>query len=107
MNPYQYMRHLAVGPFTLAMYLLFAWGFLVYNSLEEGIRKKLWYFGYGVPFAILDILYNITIGSFIFWELPKELMFTCRITRLKDEGNTLAATFCKMLEIYDEGHCQC
>lgn len=109
MNPYMYMRHLLVGPLTLLMYIWFAFGMTVYNYYQGHSFQKVWYYAFGVPFAIADILYNLTVGSFIFWEKPRldELMFTCRITRLMKEGNPLATTFCRMLDVYDEGHCKC
>lgn len=51
-------------------------------------------------FILMDVVYNIIIGTIIFLEPPKEWLFTARVSRLNDlrtwRGN-LARFFCRHL----------
>ncbi len=62
-------------------------------------------------FAIEDVLFNWTVGTILFLEIPKETLFTTRVSRLND-GNgwrgKLAKYFCReFLDPFDPAghHC--
>lgn len=64
----------------------------------------------GLPFLIADIAFNLIFGSFIFWERPKEWLFTTRLSRWKEadrttEGYRLANELCYQLSKIDPNHC--
>jgi len=99
------MRHLLVAPITLVLYILFAIGFTVYHKLEGHPLQPVWRGAYGAPFAVLNFFYNLTVGSFIWWELPREAAFTMRLKRKKEEGRGLAFHLCHYVNIYDPEHC--
>lgn len=67
-----------------------------------------WYAAFpllGVPFLVLDVLYNWIVGT-IFWrELPREWTYTQRLSRLKERGEPEAYRQCQILNRYDPGHC--
>lgn len=62
-------------------------------------------------FMLVDVLFNIVIGTVIFLELPRELLFTSRVSRLNDRGGWrggLAKWFCReLLDPFDPSgrHC--
>ena len=65
---------------------------------------------FAVVGIIFDVVFNFTIGTFIYWELPKEWLFTSRCHRHKlgDPGSKrckLAHWVCKQLNQIDPGHC--
>lgn len=80
----------------------------------ESILKDIKFLNYGLkPFfivaLIMDVLFNLIIGTFYFREIPRELLFTDRCKRhIKGSGVQLRrATFvCSyLLNPFDEGHC--
>ncbi len=61
---------------------------------------------------VIDVIYNVTAGTVIFIDLPKELLFTSRLQRYKNEMGgwryIVATWFCqKLLNPYDPSgkHC--
>jgi hypothetical protein len=58
---------------------------------------------------VLDVVYNIIIGSYKFKNLPREFTFTARLIRYKagEDGwrKEQAISLCKDLNEYSEGHC--
>jgi hypothetical protein len=70
-------------------------------------------FGYPWVFIFLglDVLYNIVIGTVIFWEFPREWLFTARVSRLndrKDWKGKLAKFLCKeLLDPFDPDGSHC
>lgn len=64
-------------------------------------------------FVVADILFNIFIGTFLFWEWPRQLLFTDRLEDHKygaapnstPESQKIGVKYCKLLGIYDPGHC--
>lgn len=84
--------------------------------MEKGTELTLFWKIHLVPMAlfavILDITFNLTLGSIMFLELPRELLFTSRCRRWKETGDRypywrmkLAEWWCKQLNQIDEGHC--
>jgi hypothetical protein len=59
---------------------------------------------------VADLVFNVTVGSLVFLELPKTLMFTSRCSsHLKDEGwrGDLARWVCDgWLNPFEAGHCR-
>jgi hypothetical protein len=85
-------------------------GFIFVMKLNRTLKPYpiLWYIAFvfvGIPFLILDVLYNFIIGSIIWWELPKELLYTERLKRKKREGYEEAFKQCEKLKKYDPTHC--
>lgn len=65
---------------------------------------------FGVPFLVTDIVFNLVFGSFIFWERPKEWLFSTRLSRWIEadqttEGYRLANELCYQLRKIDPYHC--
>ena len=93
---------------------LFYLAFMEIKSNKEGYKEALgfaWYGGYPFFFValIMDVLFNITYGTLLFRELPKELLFTARCSRhLKGKGIQLARAHwvcTNLLDPADKGHC--
>lgn len=65
-----------------------------------------------VIFIVIDAAFNITYGSLIFLELPKEWMLTMRLQRILTSYDTgwrfkLALFVCRyMVEPWDFNHCR-
>ena len=75
-----------------------------------------WYLRYPVTLFIyfgvlVDVVYNLTVGSIIFAQWPKELLFTSRLERNKgSQGwrSKLANSLCNLLDKADPSgdHCK-
>ena len=64
-----------------------------------------------IPGLIIDTVFNVVLGTIIFWEPPKEALFTARCDRwLSDSGwrGRRARWWCsEMLDPFDDGsHCR-
>lgn len=76
---------------------------------EEGYLTTV----YAMFFVPLDILFNWTVGTFVFWEWPTQQLFTDRCEEHKWEqaprwtpaSKILALFYCKRMDKYDPGHC--
>lgn len=60
---------------------------------------------------VLDILFNAIVGSLVFLELPREWLFTARVSRWNNEPGRrgdIARWFCnELLDPFDAGgHCR-
>lgn len=102
-------RAAIVWPITWTMLMLFAFCMFFFHSKTRWLWTPMY-----LVFIVLDILYNWTIGAFIFWEHPLETnLFTDRLEEHKygmganqtDESKELALYYCKRLDKYDPGHC--
>lgn len=69
-------------------------------------------FGYPIIFIglIVDVFLNMTAGTILFIEIPKEILFTGRVSRWNDTGGwrgDLARWFCStLLDPFEKGgHC--
>ena len=101
-------RLFVVGPVIALLYVWFA--LVMWLHYRSGILWKLSYVLIGVPFVLADVLFNVVIGSFIFWELPREWLFTTRLSRHKNSGVSqpryeVAWRLCRLLSAYDNNHC--
>lgn len=59
----------------------------------------------GLPFLLIDVMYNATIGTVIWQELPREWTYTERLKKLKARGEAEAFRQCAVLNKFDPGHC--
>lgn len=93
------------GPYVLLGFL-FVYGSFLFFCIS-----------YVFAFLVLDAIYNVTVGAFIFWEPPlpkwRTLLFTNRIENHKygvgsnqsEESKEMALYLCGRLDYYDPGHC--
>lgn len=77
-------------PFILAFTYTFVitvvfWALWVTINVAYNRKKRLAYrllvYVLIIPGTIIDIFFNVTIGSLLFWELPKESTLSMRLTR--------------------------
>ena len=95
---------LLTGPITAVVYILFAIGFTVHHALPEN-RQWIWKYTYGLTFAVVDMAYNLVVGTIMFgW--PRLELFTARITRLRGDGCKFCGFLCDALSIFDPDHCR-
>lgn len=94
-----------IGPIALLMFWLYSVAVQV---------KGPWKIVIGVPFIVINFLFNSIFGSFIFWELPqwhkKEFLFTDRLKRHKrdpknPESLRVANIICTEMNKADPDHC--
>lgn len=105
---------------ALLLYILFYGTWLFYVAFmhlkkhQKELKGKIGILKWGLaPFFMLalfmDVLFNFVLGTMIFIEPPRELLFTSRCSRhLKSTGWQLrnAHWICTyLLNPFDEGHC--
>ena len=93
------------------VYIIVMW----LKKRRDVLKKKsrpLYYLAYLFAFVgvVLDVAYNLTYGSVIFLDPPRELSFTSRLKRYRrgpvNWRWNLATWFCeRLLNPYDKGHC--
>lgn len=108
-----------VSALALAFYLLYG-GYLgyltVYRAKRDGRLSrlgavaKLLALVHVVTFGLLDVAFNLTVFTLLFFEFPREWTITARCQRHKDERGyrgRLARRLCeRMLDPFQEGgHC--
>jgi len=116
------MRYLLMSLTPLAILIFSIWitwgGFLMMMPLkrkyqEGGLNLAAKIFGYPwlAIFILLDFTFNVTIGSIIFLDIPREWLFTKRLDRYLGQDDTywrhrLAKYFCHtFLDPFDpDGH---
>lgn len=95
--------------FSLVFWILFVSIMTLYKRRKQLIAGFLFYTLLPIGFMI-DVVYNVTLGSLIFWELPHELTLSQRMTRhiKEDDGwrKKVATWICsKLVEPWDYNHC--
>lgn len=90
------VTYLVFAPVTLFMLVFFA----LVDWLRDKHKVAFWVVG--VPFAILDVIYNVVIGSLLFMEWPREWLFTTRLKR--HVGDWRVERFARVLNKIDAGH---
>lgn len=93
------------------MYVLFL-GFLIYAAAKRAwprlkIGIKVLLAPALLAFGLIDVLFNIVIGTILFLELPTTWTFSQRCSRhLHDAGwrGSIAGAFSVPLNVVDEGH---
>lgn len=112
MTPSSAIRYLLAAPLTLVTLLAFGLYFGVRNAgyFREGIPAVLWGLTAGLLTAVTNPLYNVTVGTFIFWQWPPwrndrgefSPFFTTRLKTMR--GHPLAEHMIDMIETFDPGH---
>lgn len=106
-----YFRYLLAAPAilgVLALFGLYHWGRR--NGMGKPPLEWIWAIAVGLPMGIGNVLFNVFIGTWIFWKLPPlrnadgELspFFTTRIKTMR--GDPLAEHFVAMVNTMDPGH---
>lgn len=90
------VTYLVFAPITLLMLV----SFILVDWSRDNFKPLLLLIG--VPFAIMDILYNIVVGSLLFMEWPREWLFTTRLKR--HIGDWRVERFARVLNKVDPGH---
>lgn len=90
-----------IGPIALLMF----WAYSIDVQAKGPLRVVI-----GVPFMLLNVMFNAFAGSLIFWELPREWFFTDRLKRHKRspknaETLRVATMICQEMNKADPGHC--
>lgn len=107
------VRHMITSFASLA---LLAW-FVPYAWLAKVLpRRVVEWIAMLTGFVLADILYNLTVGSFLFWEPPRisfkswraffksEWLFTSRLQRLHDADVSATQRFVVVLNSLEPGH---
>jgi len=84
--------------FVLAWFSLYAW---INTFLPRQVVVAI---AFLTGFVFVDILYNLTVGTFLFWERPREWLFTTRIQRLHDADVSATQRFIVVLNTLEPGH---
>lgn len=98
--------------FTWSLYLAVMHLKTARNSGKLTTAAKVMGYPWLVVGYVIDVLFNAVIGSVIFFELPRELLFTSRVSRLNDSDGwrgRLARWVCtQLLDPFDPDgkHCQ-
>lgn len=89
---------LVINPITLLLV------YILYTKSSGLFKTLITVFG-----GLLDFSVNITWFTIIFVDLPKELLLTKRVNRLKSVGGyrgRLANLLCKLLNHFEKDHCK-
>ena len=89
---------LIINPITLLLV------YILYTKSSGLFKTLVTVFG-----GFLDLIVNITWFTIIFVELPKELLLTKRVNRLKSVSGyrgKLANSLCKLLNYFEKDHCK-
>lgn len=97
-------RENILGPLTSILQIQFMFLFWIKPTVEK--YPILWIFAIwpALAFIIQDFLYQVVIATLIFWELPRDWLFTGRISRLSQAGDWRAERFKQVLNENDPGH---
>ena len=82
--------------------------------MEYGPKRTLLLLRWVIPFLLVDIIYNFTVGAYIFKSFPKvfsdkrEVMLTYVVKRIEHSGTPeqkkVSGVVKELLNSYDEGH---
>lgn len=87
-----------INPITLLLV------YILYTKTSGIYRKIITLIG-----APLDFIVNVTWFTVVFTELPRELLLTKRVNRLKSSlgyRGVLAKLLCKLLNYFEKDHCK-
>lgn len=93
------IRYLIAAPAMLGLYVLYV---VFYRMRNHGgwWLAPIW-LPVGLVLAATNITFNLTIGTFLFWEPPRQLFFSDRI-RATDPA--FKVRFQRLLNPHDAGH---
>jgi hypothetical protein len=109
--------HIILAPAAVLCAVVFTWGYYLSvmhlkSARDEGrltvAAKALGYPWLAVGYVV-DVIFNAIVGSILFLEPPRELLFTSRVSRLNDRPGwrgALARWVCaNLLDPFDpDGH---
>ena len=93
-------RYLIAAPALLWMYWQYVVVYRTMNSRAKWPLVVIW-LPLGIAFALQNIMFNATFGSFIFWERPRQWYFSDRI-RAADPARQ--ARYKRLMNPHDPGH---
>ncbi|PIY28409.1 MAG: hypothetical protein COZ09_10190 [Comamonadaceae bacterium CG_4_10_14_3_um_filter_60_42] len=98
------IRYLIVAPVTLALLVYFMGLFRAKPAVDR--YKVLWIIAapFVVVFLVMDALYQLIIGTWLFLERPRDILFTGRLKRLDEAGDCRVDRFKRTLNEIDPGH---
>lgn len=106
---WMYVRHTLIAPATFIMLIMCVIASFAYYKVGSVIPKWIPMIIVGIPFIILDVIYNVVFGSFVFLEFPREWLYTKRIVRHRNSPYSGPREFshfmCRILDHWDPGHC--
>jgi len=91
--------YLIAAPVTLWLLLQFSFYAMLDRFLPRWLVVVL-----ALPFIVQDVIYNLLIGSLLFWEWPREWLFTDRLKRHDRLGSYGVDRFAVTLNALDPGH---
>ena len=93
------VRYLIAAPALLWLYWQYV---VVYQCMNRApyLTAPLW-LPLGLAFALQNIAFNATVGSFLFWERPRQLYFSDRIRAAPQERQT---RYKRLLNAHDPEH---
>ena len=84
------------------------------KNMKHGPKRTLLFLLWVIPFLLVDIIYNFTVGAYIFKAFPKifsdkrETMLTCVVKRIEHSGTQeqkrVSSVIKVLLNSYDENH---
>jgi hypothetical protein len=84
------------------------------KNMEYGPKRTFLFLLWVIPFLLVDIVYNFTVGAYIFKAFPKifsdkrEVMLTYVVKRIEHSGTQeqkkVSGVIKVLLNSYDEGH---
>ena len=95
------IRFFVAGFFWIPLFLQYM---LLYWIDRHWNYSRWWFFWLIVPFMIQNLLFNLIVGSFLFWERPRFLQFTSRVQMLYDRADPRVCMIVMMLNEHDEHH---
>jgi hypothetical protein len=97
------VRYLVAAPITVVMLI---W-FIVLAMLDRAFGRVALFSVFlplSLPFVVLDVIYNLIIGTWLFLDAPREWLFTDRLKRYQAQDMWLDDRFVLVLNAVDEGH---
>lgn len=93
------VRYLIAAPALLWLYWQYA---VVYQCMNRAryLTAVIW-LPLGIAFAVQNVIFNATVGSFIFWDRPREWFFSDRIRAMTCYRKE---RFKRLLNAHDRGH---
>jgi len=84
------------------------------KNMEHGPKRTFLFILWVIPFLLVDIIYNFTVGAYIFKAFPKvfsdkrEVLLTYVVKRIERSGTPeqkkVSSIIKELLYTYDEGH---
>lgn len=96
------IRHLIAAPFTLIFLVYFVALFWAKKRIPTPWVYPLYVFS--TPFLVMDFIYQVIVGSFLFLDRPRHWLFTGRLSDMKKQGDDRVERFELVLNESGPGH---